>query len=118
MTAELAYKSHILIGIWENGVKTVIADWPQLPKQSDVQDRINDTRNGYVGFALCTPTSIMPAGGNGTHAGCSSRFRRGKSDDGVSTCHHRLVLEHRRCLTCLTSPPRPPQGKCRLLLPE
>ena len=41
---------------------TVIADWPHLPKQSEVQDRINDTRNGYVGFALCTPTSIMPAG--------------------------------------------------------
>jgi|SRR5262245_44577155 len=118
MTAELTYKSHILIGIRENGVMTVIADWPHLPKQSEVQDRINDTRNGYVGFALCTPTSIMPAGGNGTHAGRSSRFRGGKRGDGVPTCHHRLVLEHRRCLTYPTSPPRPPQGKRRLLLPE
>ena len=78
MTAELTYKSHILIGIRENGVMTVIADWPHLPNQFEVQDRINDTRNGYVGFALCTPTSIMPAGGNGTHAGRSSRFRCGK----------------------------------------
>src|SRR5262249_54596419 len=74
--------------------------------------------NGYVGFALCPPTSIMPAGRNGTHAGRSSRFRGGKRGDGVPTCHHRLVLEHRRCLTYPTIPPRPPQGKCRLLLPE
>jgi hypothetical protein len=78
MTAELTYKSHILIGVRENGVMTVIADWPHLPRQSEVQDRINDTRNDYSAFALCTPTSIMPAGGNGTNAGYSSRFRRGK----------------------------------------
>jgi hypothetical protein len=77
-TAELTYKSHILIGVRENAVMTVIADWPHLPKQSEVEDRINDTRNDYSAFVLCTPTSIMPAGGNGTHAGHSSRFRRGK----------------------------------------
>ena len=26
---------------------------------------MNDTRNGYVSFALCTPTSIIAAEGNG-----------------------------------------------------
>jgi len=29
---------------------TVISDWPHLPKQSEVQDRIDDARNGYVSF--------------------------------------------------------------------
>jgi hypothetical protein len=52
MSAEIAYKTHILIGVRENGVMTVIADWPHLP--SEVQDRMNDARNGYVNFALCT----------------------------------------------------------------
>src|SRR5215813_13858937 len=59
----------------------------------------------------------MPAGGNGIHAGGSSRFRRGKRGGGVPTpCHHHLVLEHRRCLTYPTTPPRPLRGRCRLLL--
>jgi hypothetical protein len=53
MSAEITYKTHILIGVRENGVMTVIADWPHLPRQSEVQDRMNDARNGYVSFALC-----------------------------------------------------------------
>jgi len=77
MSAEVTYKTHILIGVRQNGVKTVIADWPHLPKQSEVQDQINEARNGYVCFALCTPTSIMPAGGNGGPAGGSGWRRRG-----------------------------------------
>jgi len=52
MSAEITYKTHILIGVRENGVMTVIADWPHLPRQSEVQDRMNDARNGYVSFAL------------------------------------------------------------------
>jgi hypothetical protein len=64
MSAEVTYKTHILIGVRENGVMTVIADWPHVPKQSEVQHRIDDTRNGYASFVLCTPTSIMPAHGN------------------------------------------------------
>ena len=31
------YKTHILIGVRANGVMTVIADWPHVPKQADVQ---------------------------------------------------------------------------------
>ena len=31
MSAEVTYKTHILIGVRENGVMTVIADWPHVP---------------------------------------------------------------------------------------
>lgn len=65
MSGEISYKTHILIGVRPNGVLTVIADWPHVPKQTDVQKEIDAARNGYVTFVLCTPTSIMPAGGNG-----------------------------------------------------
>jgi hypothetical protein len=64
MRRELSYKTHILIGVGSNGVMTVIADWPHLPKQAEVQDKITKARDGYVTFALCTPTSILPASGN------------------------------------------------------
>jgi hypothetical protein len=65
MSGELSYKTHILIGVRANRVMTVIADWSHLPKQADVQKEIDGVRDSYVTFALCTPTSIMPAGGNG-----------------------------------------------------
>jgi hypothetical protein len=52
---------------------TVIADWPHVPKQSEVQRRIDDARNGYVAFALCTPTSIMAAVDNHGRAGGQRR---------------------------------------------
>ena len=65
MSRELSYKTHILMGVRSNGVMTVIADWPHLPKQAEVQGKINEARDGYVTFALCTPTSILPASGNG-----------------------------------------------------
>ena len=69
MSAEVTYKTHILVGVRENGLMTVIADWPHVPKQSEVLDRINDARNGYVTFALCTPTSILSGNGNGNASG-------------------------------------------------
>ena len=53
------YKTHILIGVRANGVMTVIADWPHVPKQAEVQKEIDGANNGYVTFALCTPTSII-----------------------------------------------------------
>jgi hypothetical protein len=56
---------------------TVIADWQYVPKQSEVQHRIDDARNGYVTFALCTPTSIMPARSNGVPTGGNGWHRRG-----------------------------------------
>ena len=61
MERAINYKTHILIGVRDNGVMTVIADWPHLPKQAEVQKEIDTSRNGYATFVLCTPTSIMPA---------------------------------------------------------
>jgi hypothetical protein len=69
MSEEISYKTHILIGVRPNGVMTVIADWPHVPMQADVQREIEAARNGYVRFALCTPTSILSADGNGSAGG-------------------------------------------------
>ena len=54
------YKTHILIGIRPNGVMTVIADWPYVPRQAEVQEQIDVTPEDYETFVLSTPTSIMP----------------------------------------------------------
>jgi hypothetical protein len=64
MSAAIDYKTHILIGVRANGIMTVLRDWPNLPRQSEVQDEIDAAREPYVAFALCTPTSILPAGGS------------------------------------------------------
>jgi hypothetical protein len=61
--AAIDYKTHILIGIRANGVMAVIADWPHVPLQVDVQKEIDGARDGYATFVLCTPTSVIPAGG-------------------------------------------------------
>ena len=55
------YKTHILIGIRANGMMSVICHWPHVPRQAEVQQKIEATRDPYVSFALCTPTSILPA---------------------------------------------------------
>jgi hypothetical protein len=62
--AAIDYKTHILIGVRANGVMTVIADWPHVPKQAEVQKEIDGARDGFAKFVLCTPTSIIPAGGH------------------------------------------------------
>jgi hypothetical protein len=77
MNDEISYKTHILIGVRSNGVMTVIADWPHVPRQADVQKAIDGARDGYATFALCTPTSIMPVGGNGGQSGRDPWYRRG-----------------------------------------
>ena len=77
MSGELSYNTHILIGVRPRDVMTVIADWPHVPKQADVERKISEARNGYVGFALCTPTSLLPASGNGNAAAKPIGFLRG-----------------------------------------
>jgi len=52
------YKTHILIGTRANGVMTVIADWPHLPRQIEVQNEIHRARDGYTTFLLCTPGRV------------------------------------------------------------
>ena len=79
MSGDISYKTHILVGVRSNGVMTVIADWPHLPKQAEVQKAIDAARDGYATFALCTPTSILPASGNGKNgAGSGSHGARGR----------------------------------------
>ena len=68
MSAAIDYKTHILIGVRSNGVMTVLRDWPNVPKQAEVQEEIDAAHEPYVMFALCTATSIIPAGGNGDAA--------------------------------------------------
>jgi hypothetical protein len=77
MSAQVTYKTHILVGVRESGSITVIADWPHVPKQAEVLEKIRQTRDGYATFALCTPTSIMPAGGNGGHSRGGNYSSRG-----------------------------------------
>jgi hypothetical protein len=62
------YKTHILIGVRAGGMMTVVADWPYVPPQSEVQQEMDCTREPYVTFLLCTPTSIMPAERNALRA--------------------------------------------------
>jgi hypothetical protein len=61
MNRGFSYRTHILIGVRQDGVITVIANWPHVPKQADVQKAIEAARDGYATFALCTPTSVLPA---------------------------------------------------------
>ena len=58
---DIDYKTHILIGVRASGVMIAITDWSHVPSQVEVQQQIDCTREPYVTFALCTPTSIMPA---------------------------------------------------------
>jgi hypothetical protein len=79
MSSGISYKTHILVGIRGNGVMTVIADWPHVPRQAEVQEEIDAARDGYVTFALCTPTSILPAtngdAGSGSRSSAPDRRR-------------------------------------------
>jgi hypothetical protein len=77
MGGEISYKTHILIGVRRNGIMTVIADWAHVPRQAEVQKEIDGVRDGYATFALCTPTSILPAGANGGHSGRTGWYRSG-----------------------------------------
>lgn len=42
------YTTHILIGVRAGGVMTVLADWPYVPLQAEVQKEIACTRAPYV----------------------------------------------------------------------
>jgi hypothetical protein len=80
MSGEISYKTHILIGVRPNRVMSVIAVWPHVPKQAEVQKKTEEARDGYVTFALCTPTSIMHVGEDGdggTNDRSSGTRRRG-----------------------------------------
>ena len=68
MTSDISYKTHIHVAFGPSGVMTVIADWPHVPKQSEVQLEIERGRNGYMTytcFAHQTFRFLMPASGDG-----------------------------------------------------
>ena len=65
------YKTHILIGVRPNGIMNVIAEWPSVPRQAEVQEQIDATRDDYDTFVLSTPTSMMP----GNLRSCGHRWR-------------------------------------------
>ncbi len=70
------YKTHILVGHTSSGKMTVICYWPYVPRQDEVQQKIDAECSTYATFLLCTPTSIMPVPNNGGRKGeSSSRFR-------------------------------------------
>jgi hypothetical protein len=58
------YKTHILIGQTSTGRMTVIWQWPYVPRQADVQRKIDEADGSHTTYLLCTPTSIMPADQN------------------------------------------------------
>lgn len=60
------YATHILIGVKKTGEMTVLARWPRVPRQADVDSQIQSASEPYTSFVLCTPTSIMGAPGAST----------------------------------------------------
>ena len=67
------YKTHILIGHTADGKMTVIHHWPHVPRQDEVQQKIDAECSTYAAFLLCTPTSIMPVEDGGGHKSGPSR---------------------------------------------
>jgi hypothetical protein len=63
-TRDIDYKTHILIGRTSAGDMTVIGEWPHVPRQSEVQQRIDGARQRYTVYLLCTPIWIIPADEN------------------------------------------------------
>ena len=59
MDMVLDYKTHILIGLRASGSMEILCQWPNVPTQAQVQERIDAARAGFTAYALCTPTSIL-----------------------------------------------------------
>jgi hypothetical protein len=56
----------------------VIYCWPHVPRQDEVQQRMDGVQDTYSAFLLCTPTSIIPVKNNafvGRRQGSSRPFR-------------------------------------------
>jgi hypothetical protein len=55
------YKTHILNDVRPDGIMSIIDVWAHVPPQAEVERVMDATSGPYVTFALCTPTSVMPA---------------------------------------------------------
>jgi hypothetical protein len=64
MNERIDYSTHILIGIKKSGDMTVVAQWPRVPRQADVDAKIRSAGETYGSFVLCTPTSIITGPGS------------------------------------------------------
>ena len=62
------YTTHILIGVRGNGTMIVISHWPYLPRQAEVRQQVQRTKEPYDTFVLCTPTFILRVNGAGPSA--------------------------------------------------
>jgi hypothetical protein len=58
-TRPVDYKTHILIGQTPAGKMMVISNWWYVPRQAEVQQKIEGLKEAYSTYFLCTPTSIM-----------------------------------------------------------
>jgi hypothetical protein len=65
----LDYNTHVLIGVRANGDMTVICHWSRVPPLIEVQRRIDGSKQPFVTFMLCTPTSILPAAASDLQCG-------------------------------------------------
>jgi hypothetical protein len=76
-TRPVDYRTHILIGRTSSGKMMIISEWPHLPRQAEVQQKIDATKEPYTTYLLCTPTSILSAGwnGGGQRRGSAHQFR-------------------------------------------
>jgi hypothetical protein len=72
--AAIGYKTHILMGVRGSGVVSAICTWPYVPRQAEVQEQIDATREPCDAFVLCTPTAILP--GNGAAPASAGRESR------------------------------------------
>ncbi len=70
------YTTHILIGVKKSGEMTVLAQWPRVPRQADVDGKIQSAKEPYIKFVLCTPTSIMGPPAHRHSAGCGPSGQR------------------------------------------
>jgi hypothetical protein len=61
MNERIDYSTHVLVGVKKSGDMAVIAHWPRVPRQTDVDAKVQAAGETYVEFALCTPTSIITA---------------------------------------------------------
>src|SRR4051794_21247213 len=62
MNERIDYSTHILIGVEESGDMTVLAQWPRVPRQADVDRKIQSAGETYVSF-VPAPTSIITSPG-------------------------------------------------------
>jgi len=69
------YDTHILIGSTSSRKMVVICHWSHLPRQAEVQQRMESVQEWYATFLLCTPTSIMPVENKGERKRSSSLGR-------------------------------------------